>query len=358
MPTSLSSRDFGQLPDGRRVRAFTLTGAGGLEVEVLDYGGIVTRVLVPDPGGGRTDVVLGFSRLEPYLGRHPYFGAIAGRVAGRIREGRLTLDGGNHRLTLNEPPHHLHGGAVGFDRRLWSATPVNSPDGGPSLRLSYRSPEGEEGYPGTLDAVATVSVTADNALVFMFEGSADRPTVFSPTHHGYFNLAGEGSGSVEEHELQVPAGHTLAVAEGMVHTGELEPVAGRPEDFTAPRRLGDALPGLPGCHGALYALPGGPAVQVAARLVHPASGRMLTVSTDEPCLQVYSGVHLDGSLVGKSGAPYGRFAGLCLECEGFPEGAAFPRHGDIVVRPGKPRRTTTRYRFSHDPSGNDSFAAS
>jgi aldose 1-epimerase len=350
MPSSILSRDFGRLPDGRRVRAYTLRGPRGLEVEVLDYGGIVTRVLVPDAeGGGRTDVVLGFSRLEPYLERHPYFGAIAGRVAGRIRAGRLTLDGRTCALTLNEGAHHLHGGAVGFDRRLWDAASVVSANDGPALRLHYRSPDGEEGYPGTLEASATISVTAENALAFAFEATADRPTVFSPTHHGYFNLAGEGSGSIEDHALELRADGTLAVDEAMTHTGVLEPLAGRPEDFTRPRRLGDVLPTLPGGHGALYALRRDPpGLQVAARLTHPESGRVLTVATDEPCLQVYSGVHLDGSLTGKSGRAYGRFAGICLECEGFPEGAMFPEHGDIVVRPGKPRRTTTEYRFSHE----------
>jgi aldose 1-epimerase len=351
MPTpTVTSRIFGHLPDGRPVHAWTLSTGGGLVAEVITYGGIVTRLLVPNRAGERTDVVLGFNQLPPYLERHPYFGAIIGRVAGRVRGARFSLGGREYRLAANNGPHHLHGGAVGFDRRLWSATPMVWADGAASLALRYRSPAGEEGYPGNVDVRVTYTVTPGNALVFEWEAQADAVTPLSLTHHSYFNLAGEGSGSVVDHVVQILADDYAPMDEhlGLIGRRKLEPGAGN--DFRSPRRLGDALPRLVAGHGDFYFLPRRPeaAPATVARVVDPRSGRAMDVATTEDGLQFYTGESLDGRLVGKSGAPYGPNAGLCLECEGYPEGLNTPELGDIVLRPGVVRRHTTAYAFYHD----------
>lgn len=344
---------YGALPSGETVEAYTLTNAGGFSLQVITYGATVTSMRVPDRHGRLADVVLGFGHLRSYLAPHPYFGAIVGRVAGRITGARFVLDGCAHELAPNDPPNHLHGGRVGFDRRLWSATPVFRADGAASLRLAYRSPDGEEGYPGKVDVAVTYTVTADNAFMMETEATTDRATPFSLTQHSYFNLAGEDAGTIEGHELKIQADAYAPVDKRMALQGRREQVAGQGNDFNRPRRVGNALPHLFQAHGDLYFLPRPEAEKSskktprpAARVFEPVSGRVLTVSTTEDCLQFYTGVSLDGSLIGKSGRAYGPHAGLCLECEGYPDGANTPALGNIILRPGQPLRHTTIYAFS------------
>jgi aldose 1-epimerase len=354
MSTPLSSRPYGNLPDGRPVTAHTLVGAGGLALEVLDYGGIVTRLLAPDRAGRLEDLVLGFSSLTPYLARHPYFGAITGRVAGRIPGAHFTLDGQLHELAANDGPHHIHGGLQGFDRRLWSATATLRPDGSPALRLAYRSPHGEEGYPGNADVVVTYCVTNDNAFVIEAEAASDRATPLNLTHHSYFNLAGEDAGGIGDHELQLLSISAYAPTdEKLIFLGRREALL-ESNAFTRPRRLAEAIPGLFKAHGDVYFVErpaaSGPSPVTVARVSHPASGRVLTLSTTEDCLQFYTGCHLDGTCTGKSGRAYGKHAGFCLECQGFTGALTAPSLGDIILRPGQTRRHTTVYRFSNDAS--------
>jgi aldose 1-epimerase len=343
---------YGTLPTGETVEAYTLANAKGFLLQVMTYGATVTSLRVPDRQGRIADVVLGFNDLGSYLGPHPYFGAIAGRVAGRISGARFVLDGRKYELAPNDLPNHLHGGWVGFGRRLWSATPVPRPDGAVSLRLTYRSPEGEEGYPGTVNVAVTYTVTADNALVMEAEATTDRATPFSLTQHSYFNLAGEGAGTVEGHELEIFADSYAPTDNQMTLLGRRESVAGLGNDFNQLRRLGDALPHLFQSHGDLYFVPrseaerNSRASKLIARVVEPVSGRVLAVSTTEDCFQFYSGLSLDGSLVGRSGGAYGPHAGLCLECEGYPDGVNMPELGDIILRPGQTLRRTTIYAFS------------
>ncbi len=340
----MSPLPFGTLPTGESVEAYTLAGSGGLSLQILTYGGIVTHLHAPDRQGRLADVVLGFDRPADYLAPHPYFGAIAGRVAGRVTGARFTLDGHTYPLAVNNGPNHLHGGGRGFDKHVWKATPLSRPDGAPSLRLSRVSPDGEEGYPGAVTVSVTYTVIADNAFVIDTEASTDRATPFSLTHHSYFNLAGEGSGSVAGHELQIHADAYAPADERMTLLGRREPVAPA-NDFRVARPVGETVDGLHLRHGDLYFLPGD-GLREVARFADPASGRALTVSTTEACLQIYTGVSLDGSLTGKSGRAYGPHAGLCLECEGYPDGANTPALGDIILRPGHPLRQTTVYSFS------------
>ena len=347
----MTSRSFGCLPSGEPIEAYTLANTSGASAEVITYGGIVTALRMPDRHGRFADVVLGFTDLAPYAAGHPFFGAIAGRIAGRVSGGRITVEGRDYALPRNEGSNHLHGGRFGLDKRVWTARPVLRTDGADSLRLTYRSPDGEEGYPGTMDIAVTYTLTAANALLVETEASADRVTPLSLALHSYFHLAGEGSGTIEDHEIQILADAVVPTDDTMTLSGRREPVTGRAGDFRRPRRLGDALRQLFKAHGDLYLLrePGAappPAPTLAARVVEPRSGRVLEAYTDEFCLQVYTGAALDGTQVGKSGHGYGPFAGLCLECEGYADGTSRPEFGDILVHPGQPQRRTTRYAFS------------
>jgi aldose 1-epimerase len=297
-------------------------------------------------------VVLGFNNLDSYLTRHPYFGAITGRVAGRIANAAFALDGCTYQLARNDPPNHLHGGVTGFDKRLWEAAPVDRADGAPSVRLTYASPDGEERYPGNLSVAVTYTVSDDNVFLIETEATSDKTTPLSLTHHSYFNLAGEASGSIANHVLTIFSGTVVPTDDKMTPCGRLEPVTAA-NDFRAPRRLGDAIPSLHLRHGNLYALPGrgDGGMVVAARLEDPASGRVLTVSTTEKYVQLYSGAYLDRQLPGKSGKVYPPFAGVCLECEGYPDASNEEMRKDILLHPGLIQRRTTAYAFSVDAAG-------
>jgi len=354
MSSPISSRTYGILPSGpagasRVVTAWTLTGRGGLELEVITLGGIVTRILAPGRNGTRDDVVLGFNNLDAYLAGHPYFGAITGRVAGRIGGAAFAIDGTTFPLAANDPPNHLHGGVCGFDKRIWNALPVDHEDGAPSLQLTYTSPHGEEGYPGNVEVQVTYTVTHDNVFLIESEATTDRATTLNLTHHSYFNLSGEGSGPVSGHQLQIFAGEFFPAGDRMALTGLRKPVE-ESNNFLESRRFGDAIPHLFHRHGDLYALPqhARGELALAARLSEPASGRVLTVSTTNTCLQLYSGVHLDGSLRGKSGAPYAPHAGLCLECQGYPDASDVALRDGTILYPGRTQRHTSAYAFSVD----------
>lgn len=344
---AISCRPYGVLADGREVEAWTLRGAGGLELEVLSFGGAVSRLVVPDRAGRGADVVLGFSELADWEhSNQSYFAVIAGRVAGRIPGGRLRVDGEEFALPCNEGDNHLHGGFTGLDKRIWRVESVEPGDGAVALQLSYHSPAGEEGYPGAVELVARYLVTPDNRLVFETEACSDAPTPVSLAQHSYFNLGGEGSGSVEDHVVQIFASERMTTDEKMTPLGVAEPVDGQAADLRRPTRLGEAIPGLWQRHGDLYRLDSQEPLKRAARVVHPASGRTLEAWTTHDFLQFYSAAHLDGSPVGKSGRPYVRHAGLALECQGYPDpGAGF---GDILVRPGSPQRHRTVYAFGVD----------
>jgi aldose 1-epimerase len=355
MAFPVNSRLFGVLPTGEAVEAWILAGAGGMEMEVITYGGIVRRLVVPDCEGNRADVVLGFNDLDSYVAGHPYFGAITGRVAGRLSGASFHLEGTTYALARNDPPNHLHGGIQGFDKKIWMAAPVESSRGA-SLKLAYRSVDGEEGYPGTVDVTVTYTVTPDNVFLIETEAVTDRSTPCSLTHHSYFNLAGEGAGSIAEHELTIHADQFVGADASMTLLGRLESVEGTANDFRKPRHLGDAIPQLFQNHGALHLIRNGSGdvsprgLVHAARLAHPDSGRVLDVFTTEQYLQLYTASALDGTLVGKSGVPYGKHCGICLECEGYSDGPNAPNLGNVILRRGHPQCHTTAYAFSTEKS--------
>lgn len=336
---------FGRLPAGPVVEKYTLRNAVGGSADIITYGGIITALRMPDRTGKLADVVLGFDTLDAYLAGHPYFGAIIGRIAGRVTAGRLQLPDGTRQLVLNDGPNHLHGGVTGFDKRVWTVR-ATTPS---SLRLFYHSPDGEEGYPGNLDVTVTYTLSAKNELIVEAHAVSDRATPLSLAQHTYFNLAGEGSGDVLGHDVQILAAAVVPAADGaMTLSGSLMPVVGTGNDFRQPRRLGDALPGLFKAHGENYFIRASASVEPTpvARVTESGSGRVLEVSTNDCALQFYTGVALDGTLTGKSGRAYSPHHGLCLECQGYPDGTHRPDLGDILVYPGLPQHRTTVYAFS------------
>ncbi len=335
-------------PGAKEVSAWTLTGNKNLSITVLTFGGIVQKILVPDKEGRLVDVVLGFKNPADYSGPHPFFGATAGRIAGRVTRGDLTIGETKYPLPINDPPHHLHGGIASIDRQVWQATPLSREDGAPSLKLTLTSEDGENGYPGKIELSVIYTITNDNCFVFETEARSDRPTPVSLTHHSYFNLAGEGAAPTDDHELQIPGDSAFEADEWMGLTGECHKVEGRPNDARSARPVGEFRKGLWKEHGDLYWLGESKRVRPAARLRDPLSGRILEVATDCTCVQFYSGIGLDSSLIGKSGFPYPSGAGVCLECEGYPN--AFDedkRFGSIMVEPDLPQRTRTEYRFTN-----------
>ncbi|MEO6923354.1 MAG: aldose epimerase family protein [Bryocella sp.] len=337
-----TSRHFGTLPNGELVELWTLRGDSGLVVEAMTYGGIVTRILLPDG----TDVVLGFDDLAPYAAGHPFFGAIAGRVAGRITGAQFTLDGVTTRLAANEGAHNLHGGPVGFDKRIWRATPQVRQDGAPSLQLQLQSADGDQGFPGTVDVTINYTVTADNAFLIESSATTTKPTPISLTQHSYFNLAGQGSDDIRDHTLEVLASRHVPTREDLTLLDRFEPVDAT-TDLRQPRRLRDAVADFPGRHGALYATEAQGALVPILRLTHPPSGHIMDCFTNAPFLQLYTASHLVGPITGKSGSIYNTYAGICFECESYANAANAPHmdpHG--ILRPGETQRFSTKYQFS------------
>jgi aldose 1-epimerase len=344
----MNPRPYGSLASGETVEAHTLKNSSGASAEVLSYGGIVTSLRMPDRQGRLADVVLGFNDLGSYLSGTAYFGAIIGRVAGRVSGGRLSVDGRTYDLNRSSGANHLHGGRRGLDKRVWS---VRRSADGRSLRLSYLSPDGEEGYPGNVQISVTYTLTDSNEFIIESEATSDQVTPLSLAHHSYFNLAGEGSGKIFDHELQIPAGEFVPTDDSMTLSDGRRQVDGQGADFRKPRRLAEALPTLFKAHGDIYLLrasgdPEPTEPKLAARVTEPGTGRVLRVFTDESCLQFYSGAALDGVLVGKSGNRYGPHSGFCLECHGYPNASGLAAFGDILVRPGRTQRRRTVYAFS------------
>lgn len=348
MPTSVP---FGTAPDGTEVLLFTLTNAHGSRATITPYGGTLTSLLVPDKAGQLGEVVLGFDELSGYLSpayqqANPYFGALIGRYGNRIRGGQFTLDGQPYALALNNGPNALHGGIQGFDKVIWLAKPGPSADG-PTLTLTYQSQDGEEGYPGNLTVTVVYTLTDDHALTIDYTATTDQATPLNLTHHAYFNLNHGASPDVLGHELTLAADHYTVVDDTLIPTGELRPVAGTPFDFTTPHAIGERLtqvPGEPTGYDHNYVLTHAPG-QPAATVYEPVSGRTLTVTTDQPGLQFYTGNFLDGTLTGQGDTRYGQHAGFCLETQHFPDSPNQPGFPSTILRPGETFRSRTTYRF-------------
>lgn len=344
---------YGRDVFGGEVDRFTLGNDSGMRVRILTLGGIIQSIEVPDRHGRMANVVLGFGGLASYVERGPYFGCITGRYANRIALGRFTLDGAGYRLPTNDGPNSLHGGTVGFDKRVWEATPFERGDA-VGVELRHTSPDLDQGYPGTLTTTVTYTLTPDNAVRIDYRATTDRPTIVNLTNHTYFNLAGEGCGSVEGHLLRLNARSYTPVDDTLIPTGSIDPVAGTPMDFTRPTPIGarirDDFPqlviGRGYDHNWVLDREDGSGLVEAATVVEPESGRVLTVQTEEPGIQFYSGNLLDGTLTGTGGRAYRRGGGFALETQHFPDSPNHPNFPSTVLRPGQVYRTTTVYRFS------------
>ena len=375
---SITKEPFGSLPNGTAVDRYTLSNARGMSLTILTYGGIIQKLSVPDRNGHIDNVTLGFADLAGYLSpeyaeANPYFGAIIGRYGNRIGNARFTLNGNTYTLDANNGPNHLHGGVTGFDKVVWKAEVVPG-DKTVGLRLSRVSPEGEgcvnppvacTGYPGTLDVSVLFTLDNKNRLTFDYTATTDKPTVVNLTNHSYWNLAGEGSGTIENHLLRINAPAYTPVDSTLIPTGAISPVAGTPFDFTDFHAIGERIRqndqqlkyGRGYDHNFVLNPPHKPGkLNVAAQLVDPSSGRELTISTLEPGIQFYSGNFLNGSLYGTSGRAYRQGDGLALETQHFPDSPNKPNFPSTRLDPGQTYRTTTVYRFGiagHDGKGKE-----
>jgi aldose 1-epimerase len=340
--------DFGKTPDGTAVDLYVLCN-GKMTVKVITYGAIVTEIDVPDRHGKLANVVLGFDDLAGYLAGHPYFGAATGRVANRIAKGRFTLDGQEYKLAVNNAPNTLHGGRKGFDKVVWRAADATGP-GGPAVKLSYLSPDGEEGFPGNLSVSVTYTVTPADELKIDYTATTDKATPVNLTNHSYFNLASPGSGSILGHVVMLAADEYTPVDDTMIPTGEIKSVRGTPLDFTSPTPLGariGEIKGEPGGYDHNYILRRDTkAPALAARVRDPGSGRMLEMFTTEPAVQLYTSNFLDGTLKGKGGVVYQKQQAFCLEAQHYPDSVHHDNFPSIILRPGAKYAQTTIYRFS------------
>ncbi len=336
-PDNISVEDWGVF-NGKAVKLYTLENENGLIMRVTNFGCIITELHVPDRNGNMADILLGHDNLHAYIAGHPYFGAIVGRFANRIDAGRFELDGKAYQLPLNDGANHLHGGVNGFDRHVWNATPMSTPDG-PAIRFHRVSPDGEEGYPGNLDVAVVYTLTNDDELKTEMVATTDAPTIVNLAQHNYWNLAGHDSGPITDHIFHINAPYFTPASESLIPTGEFAPVEGTPFDFTEPRAAGDRIGDIDAAIGGYdhnFVLAGeGDEYRLAARVSEPTSGRVMTLHTNQPGIQFYSGNFLDGSDVGKGGVAYERYTGFCLETQHFPDSINNPDWPSVILRPGQ-----------------------
>jgi aldose 1-epimerase len=342
---------FGRMPDGKAVEVFTLRNARGMEVRAITYGAIIQSIRVPDRSGRIGDVTLGYDSLPGYLTASPYFGAVVGRYANRIARGRFTLGGKTYRLATNNGPNHLHGGVKGFDKVVWEAKSFQRGDTA-GVEFQHTSPDGDEGYPGTLQVSVTYTLTPSNQLEVEYRAKTDRATPVNLSQHSYFNLAGEGSGDILGHILEVDADRYTPVDSTLIPTGELASVRTTPFDFRTPTTIGARINGPDpqltygkGYDHNFVLNRSGSGLAHAVRVEEPKTGRTLDISTTEPGLQFYSGNFLDGTITGKAGHVYGHRSALVLETQHFPDSPNHPNFPSTILGPGKEYRSRTVFTF-------------
>jgi len=344
---TVEKSSFSKLSDGTEIEQYTLTNAKGAVAKVITYGATLSELWIPDKAGKNADVVLGFDNLASYAGEHPFFGATVGRYGNRIAKGKFSIDGKEYSLFLNNGPNSLHGGKVGFNRKVWKAEPVTVTHGS-AVKFTYVSMDGEEGYPGTLTVHVTYELADDNSLKISYHASTDKPTVVNLTTHSYFNLSGAGSGDILKEVLQLDANHYTPVDDTLIPTGELKSVEGTPFDFRKPAAIGarnSQIPGIAGYDHNFVLNGASGKVRKIGEVSDPVSGRQMEIFTSEPGVQLYVSLGLDGSIKGIGGA-YQKFGALCLETQHFPDSPNHPKFPSTLVRPGEDLQTETIYKFS------------
>lgn len=352
LESKMKTQSFGKTASGEEITLYTLTNAKGMEATVMNYGARLVTLKAPDRQGRIADVVLGFDSLDGYLGDNPYFGAVVGRYGNRIAKGLFTLDGQQYKLACNNGENSLHGGLKGFDKVVWTAKEVQTPDG-PGVQMTYLSKDGEEGYPGDLTTSVTYVLTDRNELKLDYNASTDKDTVLNVTNHSYFNLAGQGEGDILGHEMTINADRFTPVDKGLIPTGELKPVVKTPFDFRKPVAIGarindnDEQLKLGGGYDHNFVLNrSGDGLSLAARVREPRTGRVMEVLTTEPGVQFYTGNFLDGTIHGKGGKVYPHRGAFCLETQHFPDSPNQPQFPSVVLKPGATYHSTTVFRFS------------
>jgi aldose 1-epimerase len=330
--------------DGREVKLFTLTNKNGIKVSITNYGGTITSWITPDKHGNSSSVVLGFDSLNGYLAKPPYFGAIIGRYANRIGKGVFKIDTATFHLATNNGVNHLHGGNKGFDKVVWGTTPADS---AASITLSYLSKDGEEGYPGNLKVTVIYTLTDDDELLIDYAAETDKPTVVNLTNHSYFNLTGDVSNTILNHQLQIHAEQYTPVDSTLIPTGKLALVTATPFDFLQPHFIGERIANVPGGYDHNFVMKRhSKDLELLATLTDTLSGRKLEVFTTEPGLQFYSGNFLNGSLKTSDGILLQKHAALCLETQHFPDSPNKPHFPGTILRPGEKYHTVTKYKVS------------
>jgi aldose 1-epimerase len=339
--------------DGKAVDLYVLSDSGGMVAKIMTYGATVTELDTPDREGSMDDVVLGFDSLAGYLGKEPYFGAIVGRVGNRIAKGRFTLDGHTYQLATNDGPNHLHGGIRGFDKVVWDAEVI--PGDAPSVKFTYLSKDGEEGYPGNCHVTVVYTIANSDELRIDYTITTDKDTPVNVTNHSYFNLGGPEKGSILGHILTLNADKYTVVDDTLIPTGELRAVAGTPMDFRSPMAIGSRISQVgshPIGYDHNYVINAGPqGLNLVGSVYDPQSGRAMEVSSTESGVQFYSGNFLDGTITGKKGVVYKQYWGIALETQHFPDAMNHPEFASDVLKAGQTYRSTTIYRFSARPKG-------
>ena len=345
MKISITEKPFGTF-EGNAVTEYTLTNANGMQVSILNYGGTVRKIITKDKEGKDGDVILGYDSLAGYLQKgNPYFGCLVGRYGNRIAKGHFTLDGTTYTLAQNNNGQSLHGGLKGFDKVMWTAT---KPAGDSSLKLTYLSKDGEEGYPGNLSVEVVYTLTADNGLKIDYTATTDKATPVNLTNHCYFNLSAGKDSTILDHELMLKADKYTEVDSVLIPTGKLPDVKGTPMDFTTPKKIGKDIAAVKGGYDHNWVINrNGTGLESVCTLYHPASGRFMEVFTTEPGIQFYSGNFLDGTLTNtKGGQKYVLHAGLCLETQHFPDGPNQPSFPNTILKPGETYSHSSVYKFS------------
>lgn len=350
---SIIKSDFGVTQEGEKVALFTLANKGGISVDIITYGGRITSLMAPDKNGKKENVVLGFDNLKQYEKENPFFGALVGRYGNRIAKGKFNLNGIEYTLAKNNGENSLHGGIKGFDKVVWQVEGIGESDSYVSLKLSYLSKDMEEGFPGNLTTVVTYTLNKDNSLDVLYEASTNKSTVVNLTQHSYFNLSGDFSKPISDHELQIAADKYVPVDDALIPTGDLASVEGTPFDFNEPKLIGKDIDadnkqiklggGFDHCWVFKEAEKG---YRSVAKAYHPGTGRTLEILTTEPGMQFYSGNFLDGTLPDPNGGTYAKRSGFCLETQHYPDSPNQPEFPSVVLDPGQKYRTKTTFKLA------------
>ena len=350
----INKKEFGVI-DNKIIELYTLTNNNNLELNVTNYGCIVTSIKMPDKTGKIKDIVLGFNDLESYLNDNPYFGCIVGRYGNRIANGKFSLNGNEYTLTQNEGANNLHGGIKGFNKKIWDATEIKN-DTSVGIEFKYISKDGEEGFPGNLAITVIYTINDNNEFKIDYKATTDKETICNLTHHSYFNLSGESSGTILDHQIMINANKYTPIGSDLITTGELADVTGTPFDFRTLTTIGNHInddntqlkyAGGYDHNWVIDRLEGSKELLLAATVKDPKSGRKMDVLTTEPGIQFYSGNFLDGTLIGKSGLKYQFRSGLCLESQHFPDSPNKPRFPSTTLKPDQTYTTTTIYKFHY-----------